>query len=400
MSRMHHPLIAILLLWLSPALAADELDRCVELWERLDREVLTADYEAQPLEEVVEELSRQLAVPLRVDWEALDELALHGGSMATLRVEFAHATSALRALAQSLGKSHRRPLVEPFGDQIVLTSPAGAAAMRLTACYDIRDLLGDAVAIGQLKGHHEADKPPQNADQPPGDGSGHATERELPPPDDDDERRELDDIVDDAAPPRPLTPGEKFAWLLTDHVDPDAWIEFGGNRASISERNGVLIISAPPSTHIRVRDALRRLRGVNGTSILLDAAIVDLPLDAFQLIARAHPSGSAAMAQAVLHGADARVLWRTTSVLAPGSPMSIESESEEIAVTLDLDASLDESGTNLLLNAQASSIHGADRRSVKTTATFIEKRGGAIIQLPAATTGQTVRMLVLLVRPP
>jgi hypothetical protein len=403
-------LIALSAMGVAPAAAADELERCIELWERLDREVITANYDGDPLEQVVDELSHQLAIPLRVDWKALDELALHRGSEVTLRVEFAHATSALRALAQSLGQTHRRPLVEPFGDQVVLTSPAGAAAMRLTACYDIRDLLGNEAVIDRLKrqldGGDAAESGPASEPVPGGasDPAKNANDAAEEGPHRDGEGDDEDksvDIEDDAgaAPPRPLTPGEKFAWLLTDHVEPDAWIQFGGNRASISERDGILIISAPPSTHLQVREALRRLRQVNPASILLDAAIVDLPRNAFQLLSRGHEAGSPAVAHAIFNGAESRILWRTTGVLAPGSPLSIESLSDGIAVTLDLDASLDETATNLLLSASATSAHGADRRSVKTTATFIEKRGSAIIELPAASQGDSVRMLVLLVRP-
>ena len=404
MSRMKKLLIGIVVMCLAPvpSAEADDLERCIELWERLDREVMTADFDDRPLGEVVEEISRQLAIPLRADWEALDELAIRRGSEVTLRVEFAHATSALRGMAQSLGASHRRPLVEPFGDQIVLTSPAGAAAMRFTACYDIRDLLGDEAVIERLKRPSDAPDQQGNPAQAAGDEVEAADVKNADDPGEvSDDGNEIGDVEAAAsdAPPRPLTPGEKLAWLLTDHVDPDAWIDFGGNRASISERDGVLIISAPPSTHIRVRDALRRLRQAHGSSVLLEAAIVDLPLNAFQLLQRGHEPGSASMANAVLTGDNAKVLWRTTGVFAPGSPMSIESDSDGVSIALDVDATLDDSGTNLRLSAKATSVHQGDRRSVQTTATMTEKRGGAIIEMPAAVPSQTVRVLVLLVRP-
>ena len=46
----------------------------------------------------------------------------------------------------------------------------------------------------------------------------------------------IDDLLGDVPPPDPCTPGEELMLLITEHVDPDAWLEMGGSRALVTER--------------------------------------------------------------------------------------------------------------------------------------------------------------------
>src|SRR6185503_1582349 len=87
----------------------------------------------------------------------------------------------------------------------------------------------------------------------------------------------LPDMPDmpEASPPA-ATAGEHLFQIITDHVDPDAWMNFGGDRAKVSEMDGILMVTAAPSVHRRFREALSTLRAAIDVNLAIDAAIVDV----------------------------------------------------------------------------------------------------------------------------
>ena len=65
----------------------------------------------------------------------------------------------------------------------------------------------------------------------------------------------------------------------------------------MSERDGVLLVSATPTTHRRFRDALRRLRYAYPSAVVLEAAVVELDEAALKRIERRREPGSVAFAR-------------------------------------------------------------------------------------------------------
>jgi hypothetical protein len=263
--------------------------------------------------------------------------------------------------------------------------------------YDVRDLIADGHTVGDLKA---ADQPApveaETIDHEPADGAETAPENEPEAVPADAEPRNQ--------PPHARTPGERLMWLLTDHVDPNAWINFGGDRAVISERGGVLIVTAPPSTHAKFREALRRLRTANPTGISFEAAIVELPRSVFQRLTRDFDAASTALGEAVLGARDGVTLWRASAAAAFGATALLTSENENLRATLELKPTFDRDTGMLRIELSATMQQGPDKRSARTAASFADKRGSAVIEMSPAQQTQppqpadAVRVIVVVPR--
>jgi hypothetical protein len=163
-----------------------------------------------------------------------------------------------------LGDEFERPVWELHAGQVVITTRQGRERMRLVDVYDVRDLItedGWAPAAAQMK--QAAEKQDAEAEQ-----NG---EEDLTP-----------------AMNIPETPGEELMMLIARHLDPDAWMAFGGMSADISERDGKLLVTAPARMHAGFRDVLMRLRSANPATIMLDAMILDIPRAEYDRLVRIH----------------------------------------------------------------------------------------------------------------
>ncbi len=156
------------------------------------------------------------------------------------------------------------------------------------------------------------------------------------------------------------------------------------------------MVTAPPTTHRRLREALRLLRLTIPSSISLDAAIVDLPAVRLTALGRRHQRGTAALAEAILAAAEATIRWRTVAVVSIGSVLEVESGWDDVVASLRLRPSFDVETGRLSLAVEASLRLDADHRRVSTTASFAHRRGGAVIELPPARPSDIRRLLVLI----
>jgi hypothetical protein len=376
-----------------------ELDAALEVLDRLDRVAITAEYAAVPLTQAIVDLATRLPVPVRVDWRALDRLGVDDDDEITLTIDRANGNSALASMAFCLGDELERPIFEVHAGQLVLTTIEGSAAMRLTTAYDVRDLLANAGLVEQLRnqrpqpqvgGEARADPPelpqvhpiPEPLGQPPGHEGEHD---ELPRP----------PAENAAAPERQPTPGEQLLWLITDHVDPEAWMNYGGNRALITEIDGVLMVTATPRTHRLLRQALQQLRRANPAMISLTAMIIDIPRASHQRLARQHDSDSAAFAAALRARSDARIVWSADQPIAVGSELNTLSRAAGIEVNVSVKPSFDQARGILVTAVNASTTAGDDHRQVNTTLALHPGHGCAIVDLPGAQSSEIMRLVVL-----
>ncbi len=417
----------------------DELERSLAILRGLDATRTSVNYVDLPLGEVLEDLNRFLDVPLSADWDSLLALGIDARTELTLRLEEAPLGTVLAAVAFRLGTGFDRPRVEVFrAGMLVLTSDEGTERMRLTDVYDVRDLVADGRALGELRrtapsgatepgatepgatepgatdrAAPDAGAPdpraPSPSDGEPGvrgvNGAGGATTRpgwRIPP-------REDETDAPASAPPAltpaltpgltpAMTPAMELMILVCEHVDPEAWIGFGGTRAVISERDGVLLVSAAPTVHRSFRDVLRRLRRACSTQVAIEAAIVDVPLALYRRLERRHETTSAAFGEALLAADEATVLWRAATGAAVDETIRVESKGDDATIALAIRPTLDRATAMLRLEIDAASRRGDDERSVRTAVTIAHRNGAATLELPAATAGETVRLLVLLPR--
>jgi hypothetical protein len=369
----------LLMMLASIAAGVDELAANLELLGRQDAEIISVRYQDQPLREVIDDLDERLPTSVRADWDALDFIGVEPRQTVRLTIESAPASSVLRSIEIMLGREDNRPRFEAFGGQLVLTSGRGSAAMRHTAAYDVRDLIaGDRQ-----------------------DGVGAAIDAPQPVPGDDEAapQEEEEAEVSGAAPPRSRTPGEQFMMTLTDHVDPDAWVSFGGDRAEIGERDGVLIVTAPATTHRRLRETLEQLRAASPTGVAVEAAILDLSRDAFERLERRHQPGSSALARALTISAEAQPLWTLHAQAALGDSIFAESSDGGAAVRFELTAAYEKTDGVLRLSINVSSKAGEDQRSLATTAALTGPDRAVIVELPAATANPAAGTRLLVVVP-
>ncbi|NNM27034.1 MAG: hypothetical protein HKO59_13795, partial [Phycisphaerales bacterium] len=251
----------------TPALAGDGvLERAMALLATLDEVKISIDAQKATLEEVLPRLDAAHAAPIRADWRALDGIAVSRDDLVDLQLDNVSLATALAALVLQLGDAYDHPQIETHEGMIILTTDEAAAGMRLAEVYDVRDLLRDDTALARLRAATPPIDPPASIPAPddPAEGDG------------DDGDGGDDESAGTPPPVRVLTPGERLMTLIADNVDPEAWLEFGGTRASITEHNGLLMVSAPATTHRRFHDVLRRLRRARPTGVTFTAAVVEV----------------------------------------------------------------------------------------------------------------------------
>lgn len=374
-----------------------DLNDSIALLDRLDGTLISVDYDNQPLRTIVSDLTAKLPASLFADWPALERLGVYGERRVTLRMNLTSATTVLAALTMTLGDELERPVIESHAGQVVLTTVAGSMPLRTTAVYDVRDLLANESLLKRLRESTLTPPIEPQDQQQPDEKRG------------DEQPRQGSDAADPglgepapaqgdapAPPPSPmLTPGEKLLLVITDHVDPEAWINFGGNRGLITEMNGVLMVTATPSTHRRLQSAIRSLRAAAPTSISIEAAIIDLPRSDMPLLVRQSGSNALTLAQSILQHEHARRLWETSGAVAIDAPLQIESSSADQSIRLSLQPTFDHATGVLEIAVDVTVAQGADKRVLKTVAALSSDFSAAALELPASRPGNEIRLLVL-----
>ena len=396
-----------------------ELDQAFALLDQLDAVSLSADYRQQPLQDVLKDLNEHLPAPVRADWDALARLGVKPNLPITIRINQNRASTVLAGLTLTIGDEFEHPTFEVHAGQIVLTTIAGTAPMRVLGVYDVRDLLANADLIQRLADEvppaasAPAQAPEKKADEKPPESAQPDKPQQAPPAEPDEPpaplipgqpphaawpRLELPKIDVTARPEndRPLSPGERLFMLITDHVDPEAWMNFGGDRARISEVNGLLVVTAAPTTHRRFRSALQALRMANPASLTIDAAIIDLPRQVYDRIVRENAANAAGTAGALRNAEGGHVLWRALAGVAMNAKLETQSTAEQTDIHVVLAPTFDSKSGTLDIAVEASAKNGSDARSVKTLVALTSDQAGAVIELPAAKSSETMRLLVLL----
>ncbi|MCP3905776.1 MAG: hypothetical protein GY715_19285 [Planctomycetes bacterium] len=394
----------------------DALDRALDQLAQLDEVRVTVELHDESIARVLDDLASSCPVPLRADWVALDRLGIAPRDRVSIDLASAPLATALAGVALQIGDGLERPVIESHGGYIVLTTTAATAAMVVTDVYDVRDLVTDEIAVEALRaaapaipeadeeapadpepstrpsggepvGDEPGDAPPEAA--PPGDGP--AGFGALPLPD--------LETLRDAPPSPPRSPAGELMALIAEHVDPEGWVDLGGDRTSLTDRGGLVLVTAPPSVHRRFRDAVARLRSARRGAVSVEAAVVDLPRAELAGFTRRYDLTSARLARAVLHARAASVRWRTTSAAIVDRELLIESrEGEGIHIAVRMMPRFDETAGTLTVELEVETRHEDDRRSLRTTVPIRPRDGGAVLELPAGTAGETARLFVLIPR--
>lgn len=379
---------------------SSDLETALAVLDVVETKSISVDYQQEPLAFIIDDLGERVGVPIRGDWSSLERLGIAPETRVSLRFASTRAATVLASLTLSLGDELERPVLESHAGQMMLTRVAALGVMRLTTVYDVRDLLADDALVKRLR----AESPPIEPDSKETDTAADEPSRDQPqiPHDVPDDRPpgvpDMPVLDPDTTAIKPLTPAEKLLLLITDHVDPEAWMNFGGNRALISETNGVLVVSATPTTHRKIRDALRLLRAAQTTAITVDAVVIDLPRANWDALERRFGRDASALASSLLTDKEAVVLWRGTEPVAEGRTLEVESAGSDTTIQLVIEPTADRTTGTLNVRCEAATTHGKDRRSVATTLRLASDARAAAFELPAATPGTTMRFVVLTIR--
>ncbi|MHC5003737.1 MAG: hypothetical protein ACYTJ0_11495, partial [Planctomycetota bacterium] len=159
------PAVVFALLLVPGPARADELEEAMAVLDRLEQTPVEVDYADRPLEEIVEDLAARSGLPVRGDWPALWRLGVRPTDRVDYRLARGPAARAISGLMLVLGDEFSRPVWEVHAGQVVLTTESATAPMRLTAAYDVRDLVTDAALVQRLREQRPPlDVPPIEAD--------------------------------------------------------------------------------------------------------------------------------------------------------------------------------------------------------------------------------------------
>lgn len=370
----------------------DDLEASLNLLDELDHVRLDVDYHDAGLEEIIDDLNARSGLSIRPDWDELAGLGVDHYTSLTIIRDSIRLADVMSTITAALDDGISRAIFEAHHGEIVFTSEDATAEMALTAVYDVRDLLarGAVEALDSLSPPIE----PAILDKSESESEEGAEQEE------DADTGAAEEALD--APRRELTPAEDFMLHLSDHVDPEAWIEYGGQRARYTDRNGVLIVSAPPSVHRNLQNALRQLRRANPSGVTIEAGIVEIPRSMYDRMIKRYGSSSASAARTALLARDGLVLWRSDATGSMDKTISIDSRSEGTHITLAMTPHFQAEKGLLQLDVDVNTTAGDDQRSVATTITFPATRGAAMIELPAGPSdgraNDSVRLLVLIPR--
>ncbi|MHC5112947.1 MAG: hypothetical protein ACYTGP_00800, partial [Planctomycetota bacterium] len=388
-----------------------ELERALDQLARLDEVRVSVELADEPTVRVIDELARQASMPVRADWGALELIGIDPRDRVTLDLASASLATALAGVAMQIGDGLDVPVIEAHAGYVVLTTFDATAKLTMSDVYDVRDLLTDEEAASRMREARELAR-----DRQPPDPEPEATSQPESEPDEEPDaapdtqpapaggpaglgrltEEELAKLREQAPAPRRSPAGELMA-IIAEHVDPEGFVDFGGARTSITDRGGLVMVSAPPSVHHRFRDMLARLRTARRTAVAVEAAVVDLPRTQLATLTRRYDLSSARLARAVIRDREAHVRWRTTSAALIDRELSVESqEGEGILVAVKMVPRFDKAAGTLTVDLDVSTRHGQDHRSLRTTVPIPPRDGGAVLELPAGTAGESVRLLVLI----
>ncbi|MEM7228134.1 MAG: hypothetical protein AAF432_04885 [Planctomycetota bacterium] len=386
-------ILAMLTLVLASSTApARPIDDAVQLLQTLDSKILRVDYEETPLVDILDDMTERSGISIVADWNALDAIFVDPDDWVTVRSGSMTIAAVLDSICAQLGDEFDRPVIEATDGQVLMTSPTGAGKCAVLMAYDIRDLINDDASIQRL---HDAqpDVPDDVLDDDPliDDGKGEAID-DMPDEADDESAAEA------AEPERELTPAIRLMELLAYHIDPEAWVEFGGSQAKISERDGVLLVTAPPSIHRDFADALRQLRRFQPSMVETTVVIVDVPAAEARRLVRRPPPSNRAWLNALLDVDGAELVWQGSLLSGLGDTARCD--------TNDTDghhASVEMNWTNDTTSGRLSgALHlrfeepGEQQRELKTTLVVPTGDNAVLLTLPGARSETTERRVLVL----
>lgn len=390
-----------------------QLDDAIARLEDLDRRRITVAYDDQPLLRIINELEVVHGVPITADWVSLDRFGVDERTTISLRAQDTPALAVLDQLAVLVGDEFERARIESFGGRILLTTDAIAGRVVVPAVYDVRDLLAAEALRRDPRGIAGGQAPAGDAADDVEGGEGDAAGDSADDDADDDAGEaagEADADTGSMAPAegdgnfRDPGPGERLLRLALEHAAPETWLRFGGNSARVTERDGVLLVSAPATTHRTLRTVLAALRQADPRGLVLDATIVRVPDGTWDQLDRRYDPSQSVFARRLIGDAGAVTQWRSRSSVALGDRMQVTellADGHRVRLTLTPRLSAEDGTLRLTVALEYGGGGAADRAgstaSLETVVPIATVGGAASIGIPGDD-GEGELVLVVLPR--
>lgn len=191
-----------------------------------------------PVRDALERWSAAAEVPLAIDWGALELQGVDADRPVVVELESVPAELVLLVLMDSMSEELDF-IAEAHDWGVHLRSRPDANKDVMTRVYDVRDLLVEVPDFTDAPRLSLTDALSNNG----GGGQG------------------VFDVEEHSDEDRPLTRrerGELLIQLVRDTIEPDLWIDNGGEYSKIRYRDGKMIVRAPLYVHMQIgRDALR-----------------------------------------------------------------------------------------------------------------------------------------------
>lgn len=347
------PLLAGLLIAWSPQArgltdpSGEQFNRNLDVLYAADNVVVAADYLDTPLGEVLADLSEQADLLVEGRWNALKIHELTPHTAVTLQTGRTSLATVLDRLSREVGDRWNRPRVTAYDGRLLFTSWDDRDSTNFLVTYDVRDLV------------HWTDP---------------AEER-----DDGDRDPRFDEF---------LTTAERLyevIEVITETVEPNAWVRMGGESATIRAYEGLLFVNTDMRNHRKIGELLDAMRSeVGGERADVTVAVLDVPRDVYRRSVRRHRPKSPLLARALLDHDHAVIHYRMSSPLETGRPLIVRTRRETIDLSMRVDGRVaDDDVLALDVEIEMKTARGGEER-LATTVRWPDRRDMALFELGTA----------------
>ena len=243
--------------------AESEMDRAV--LATLRETSLPINLTDNAFEDVVEFISSTARVDIDVDWDSMADIGVDPDTPITLRLREA---SLETVLDRVVARVSDRALPAGWAVQDGIITIASDEVLRrntVLEIYDIRDLL---FVVPRFDEAPEFDLSSALQSSQGGGGGNSPFQTQGQQQDDVDFEDRVNEIIN----------------LLQTNVDPNGWVDLGGDTSSISQLNGNFVITTTPRNHRAIIGLLGKLRAVRALQINVEARFLTVAQDFFEQI--------------------------------------------------------------------------------------------------------------------
>lgn len=332
--------------------------------ERAGLGTVTLDATNVTIEELFQKLQSFAALPLRIDWSALSRMGVAKDDRLDFHIKDVPALVAVKAITNAMDAEIDRPVVDASAGQIVVTSPNGLASLRELAIYDVADILADPTLIDAIAAAAAEREAPAKED-PATEPDAKPEEKPEEKPDSKPEEKTTANTVAEESPLHART--ERLIEIITEHIDPEGWLDSGGSRGRITGEAGRLIVTATPMAHRQLTQLLATLREQAPLSATITCTIAALPNAALDE-ALAKPTADRRAAVAAVRGAPGfRIVTAPRLVAQLGQAATVELKDGNASTLCRVTPTFDRARRSLSVAVRAELTSGDRRAAIESS---------------------------------